>query len=754
MGWGTAGWIVTIVALLSMTAGPVTEAGSLAAASDPVERQAGPLAGPSAALVDTSGIEALATLARAPATGAPTARTQRTPENNTTVAHRNPDDFADESASGPLEAWFAREVSESGGIDLSEADRERARELVESDPELADLAARYATGDADQQADEADVLDAAQRQFFADVQRYRDALDEYERARTADRTDRERRLAHRLERRAAAVNRSARLLVESDAELGEGESRTDAGANLTRTVERVRANVTASQVAVREQTLVGTGLAVAANDSVGSFADPISLAGRLRTADGDPVANETVTLAVGRQTREVTTDAAGRFAFDYRPTFDAAGERDRTVWFLPANDSAYRRASDAATFGVESTTPTVTLANYTETVAYGESVAVAGSVAAGGEDVPNVPVAVSADGVRLATTSTGSNGAFYANASLPANVSAGDRRVRVRLALGDSNRTGADESGAGVGERVGASGASRIGETPWAGLLAAETEAADGPPALAPANATARLTVEATATDLSIARVDPLEASAFVTGRLVTSDGEPVANRTVALRANGTSAANATTNDTGEFAATVGLAGNATDDSPVRVTAAFAAPGNLDPARANATVSRSSSETALPVDPLELGAAGLLGMAAVGVAVWRFRSSGAESFEQDGGDRETGDDRDADGSRDSSDALLDAATGALDEGAHDAAVGAAYASVRRRLAAGELGVDPPAGARTHWEFYADCRAADLPDDRLDELESLTATYERAAFAPESVSADAAGEAVEVARSFA
>ena len=743
---GTTGWVVAVFAVLSATAGPVAGAGSLDAASDPAERAFDALRESPGALVETR-----VRSARAPAASAraATALAQQPPENNTTIAHRDPEDLGDEVAPSALESWLAREMSGSGGIDLSDEDRERARELVESDPELADLAARYATGDADPQADGSDVLGAAQRQFFADVQRYRDALDEYERAGAANRTDRERRLAHRLERRAAAVNRSARLLTGSDAELGATDR--DAGANLTRTVERVRANVTASQMAVRERTLVRTRLAVAASDSVGSFADPVALSGRLRTAGGDPVANETVTLAVGRQVRDVTTDAAGRFAFDYRPTFDAAGERDRTVWFLPANDSAYHRASAAATFAVEPTTPTVTLANHTESVAYGESVAVAGSVAAGGEDVPNVPVAVSAGGVRLATVATGSNGAFYASARLPANVSAGDRRVRVRLAVGDSNRaTGANGSGAGLG----APGASRLGETPWGGLLVAESDASDGPPALAPANASGRVTVESTATDLSIARVDPLEASAFVTGRLVTSDGAPVANQTVALRADGAPAASVTTNDTGGFAATVGLAANATDDSRVRVTAQFGAPGNLDPARANATVSRSGSEPDLPVDPLELGAAGVLGMAAVGVAVWRFRSGGAEPFEQDGSDGEAGDGRDSgESGRDSSATLLDAATSALDEGAYDAAVGAAYASARRRLA-GEAGVDRPAGARTHWEFYADCRAADLPDDRLDELESLTATYERAAFAPESVSAEEASEAVELARSLA
>ncbi len=732
---GTAGWIV--VAVLLATAWPVAGAvGTLDAGSDATDRPA------------DGGVRAPAALA-----GASTAPAQETPGNNSSVAHRDPDEVADESAPGAVEEWLAREVGGAGGVDLSDEDRRRARELVESDPELADLAAQYGEGAGDRQVEGSDALGAAQRQFFADVQRYRDAHGAYERAREGNRTDRERRLAHRLERHAAAVNRSARLLDGSDAELGSAERVEEA--NRSRTVARVRDNVTASQVSVRDRTLVRTRLNVIADDPSGSFADPVRLAGQLRTADGDPLANETVTVAVGGQVYDATTDATGGFAFDYRPTLDAAGERDRTVWFLPANDSAYRRASDAVTFAVERVSPTVAIATHTESVGYGDPFRVAGTVAAGGEGVPNVPVAVTVDGVALATVATDANGSFDARAPLPANVSAGERRVRVRLAVGDSNGTAsANDSRAASANRAGGpSGASGADGTPWSDLLAAESDALDGPAALAPANASASVSVESTPTELSISRVEPLEASAFVTGRLVAGDGAPVANETVALRVDGASAGNVSTDDAGRFAATVGLPSNETDGSALQVVAAFASPGNLDRARATARVPRSSADGGLPVDPLELGVAGLLGVAAVGVAVWRFRT-GTFSPETGAPDDGAGERESGGAGWGSPEVFLDAATAALDDGAYDAAAGAAYASVRRRLAAGEAGVDRPAGARTHWEFYADCRAADLSADRLERLERLTAIYERAAFAPESVSADEASEAVDVARSVA
>jgi len=64
----------------------------------------------------------------------------------------------------------------------------------------------------------------------------------------------------------------------------------------------------------------------------------------------------------------------------------------------------------------------------------------------------------------------------------------------------------------------------------------------------------------------------------------------------------------------------------------------------------------------------------------------------------------------------------------------DSAVELAYAAFKRRVAA-IYDLDP---TRTHWEFYAACVAA-TPDGRgTDTFEWLTATYERAAFAPDGL----------------
>lgn len=708
---GVNGRLVVVFALLLATAGP-TALGSIEVDSDSL---------------GATGL-GLATASSGDAGGSPGAEVaQREPpdENNTTVAHRNPAEVSDEESLDDVQIWLDREMTGrlAESVNMSQEDRERARELIGNNSEYAELAEQYQEV-RDQPGDvgpEDDPLRAGQlqRKFFAEVELYRQIHEEYRRARSNNETLRTRQLAHELERRAVDINRTAMRLNETYANISsvdEAQLR-----NATRTIGEIRSNVTRTQMTVRNQTLVRTQLSVRAEDPNGSFTDPVTLVGRLQTADGEPVADENVTLLVGNRTLNATTDERGRFETEYRPTLAGVGEWPRTVEFRPANESVYLRDNATAEFEVRQVEPDVTVSNRSATIRYNETLVVNGTVAADGVGVPDVPLAVTVDGVQIAQVRTDEDGSFGAAGRFPANVSTGDQKVNVSLALENA------------------------------------TSRADGPVAIVPSTESAQVRVEEMGTSLSIADVQTFNQTAFVAGRLTTEDGEPLANRTVELRVGGRTVGNATTNGTGDYATTVTIPQRLLGgDSTVEVVVAYSpSDGNLAPARANATAAVDSSGMAISDDQLRLGVAGLLGIAVFSAFVWRFRSDETEPSDRDvdGTDEHPTDFAEARGRL--AGLLLNSAQTALSDGESDAAVVAAYAAVRRRLEDDDdlwAEAVEPNTPRTHWEFYDACRDAGLSDERLRRLERLTGTYERAAFAPESASEADARDAVELAES--
>lgn len=734
--WGPNRWTTLVFVVLLVAAGPaVVGVGNASPGS-------GAAAGPAeSGVLDSGSVEsvdarpATADVAASPfaaqgdpdANGTAAGGNESDPDDGATVAHRNPDEVGDRDNVSDAQLWMSRELSQRlvESAEVAPEDSERARELIGNDSEYAELADRYAEmsgvtatesgASSDVPAGEAGRL---QREFFAQVELYRRTHETYLDAREGNETLRERRLAHELQRRADEVNRTAVRLNGSYTDLSsveEAERR-----NATRTIGEMRADVAGTQQSVRDRTLVRTELSVDPADSGGSFVDPVPLAGRLQTADGDPVADENVTFRVGNRTLDATTDGDGRFEVAYRPTLAPAGERPRTVEFLPANESVYVRDDATTRFEVRRIEPNVTIAEASSPVGYNDTLSVEGSVAGDGVGAPDVPLAVTVDGVPIAQVRTDEDGSFDSAGRFPANVSPGDRRVDVGLALDDA------------------------------------TSRADGPVALAGANGTAAVTVEETRTSLSTTEVRTFNETAYVAGRLATEDGDPLANRTVDLRVDGRTFGNATTNATGEYATTATVPkGSVSADSSVEVVAAYSpSDGNLGPARATATATFDANDAAFSAEQLGLGVVGVLGVTILGAFVWRFRADEAERS-----DRETDADAQAnaiaDTGRPSPESLFDSATTALGDDEFDAAVVAAYVAVRHRLSGGSGPVAGPLDfrGRTHWEFYDACRAAGLPDERLRTLKQLTETYERAAFAPGEVPEAVATDAVASATAF-
>lgn len=82
----------------------------------------------------------------------------------------------------------------------------------------------------------------------------------------------------------------------------------------------------------------------------------------------------------------------------------------------------------------------------------------------------------------------------------------------------------------------------------------------------------------------------------------------------------------------------------------------------------------------------------------------------------------------------------------LDAGDTDAVVSLAY-SVTRDLLSNQVNRDAEG---THWEFLQTYRGAESNDERREAVELLSSMYERAAFAPASVSHEDARESLDVA----
>lgn len=686
---------------------------------------------------------------------------QREPRsNNTTVAHRNPSEVSANGSAADMQKWVSKEMIArlSESVNLSQSDRKRARKLIGNDSEYSDLVEQYAevtnrTNGSEGRTKAFAIAGQRQRQFFATVGEYWQLYRQYQAARENDSDDRVLRYAHRLERKLIAVNRSAARLNASYENISTAERASFRSA--VRSIGKIRRNVTQTQQSVRNQTLTRTELTVRATRSNGSFVDPVPLAGRLRTANGNPIANESVTLSIGNRTLNVTTDSDGRFVVEYRPTLAPVGERPRTISFRPANVSVYARDEVTARFGVEQVTPTVTVSNRTASVRYNETLVVNGSVAAGGVGVPNIPVVVRVGGVEIASGRTGPNGSFDVKGRLPANVPNGSQSVRVHAVPANATR---DASGVGP-----------LGSRAFSTDASGPANGSDVRPAVASAAASADVTVAAMPTRISITTARTIDGTAFIAGTLRTSGGAPLPSQTVALRIGGRTVGKAVTNATGGFATTISIPNSVEvgSDSSVPVAAVYSsADANLAPSSAERTLTVGSNGGHVSGRLLRFGALGLLAVAGLGAFGWWVRSSddAGEDHDTVAGD-DVGSTEAVDGSEAADDeavgefadvrdraatTLFDAANAALDAGDRDGAVVAAYGAARRELAGD--GTGGPERLRTHWEFYAACQEDGVGDETLRRLKRLTETYERAAFAPESAAEAEAREALELAES--
>jgi hypothetical protein len=378
---------------------------------------------------------------------------------------------------------------------------------------------------------------------------------------------------------------------------------------------------------------------------------------------------------------------------------------------------------------VSQVTPSVTVTSATNETRFADQITVNGSVTVEESGAQGVPVAVYAGGTRIGETNTDVIGAFALTTRVPAEVPDGTQDIRAEVALSDS--------------------------------------------ALASATATTSITVESTATSLSIDGQQRQGDQVQLSGTLTTVDGTPVEEQVVRVSVAGEFATTVRTAASGAFATTVEVPSNQvprTNTTTVELTAQFDGEGtSLESVRSQTEVELvpptgdgngdGQSTSGLPVPLPWLGVAGVVVLVGLGMAyrTWgREGESGAEATAEEAADKSEEEDADQpaveesdqDVSDRSAEVTLDTAREQLDAGRFDRAVQTAYGLARTAIAEGTDVSDEG----THWEFYTACEAANLDADVLETLEQLTEAYERATFAPSVTPREMAEQAISFADS--
>lgn len=466
----------------------------------------------------------------------------------------------------------------------------------------------------------------------------------------------------------------------------------------SRAIRTSLANISETTREVREATFRETALRIESNAGRISAADPLTVTGRLRTANGTALEGRRIAIGTN-ETTSTTTDDDGAFSLTYWPVFHPSNTSTVRVQYVPNATAPYAAAETSINVTVERSKPTVAIEPLEGTVHYGDPVPVTGQVRGGEEGIPAVPVVATIDGRLLNRTETDGSGRFLINASLSGDVPAGEHTVRVRVRA--ENTT------------------------------------------LRAANATTPLQVGESDTELSVSAPATADQTARVAGTLRLPDGTPVVAERVALLADGEPVSTVRTTANGTFETTISLPDDAASagvlggETQVSLEAVFEpGGGNLRPSRATATVTVARG-------PALLGLAGV-GLALVAVAgvavVWVRRedttpsTGGSEQNDRSSETVATGRDPEW---------LLEHARTELEDGQPDSAVMASYAAVRQYF---DQDLDTSISG-THWEFYRDCASADLDEETVDRLGELTALYERATFSEETVPSQDAESAI-------
>lgn len=504
--------------------------------------------------------------------------------------------------------------------------------------------------------------------------------------------------ARDLESHFRALNESAAVAIENYRELteiGDGEYGPHADA-----IANVRDDIAATQQTVREEQFVPTNLTLSRDSADISPERPLETQGRL-TADETPVANETITLAVGTQRVAVTTNETGWFDLAYWPTRISPETETLSVRYRPAVTSAHQDDTYILNVTIEQSEPVVSVDVDPETVGFGENVSVTGALASPGGNLTGLPYTALVGGVVLGQDNTTAGGEFDGEFPLPADVSQGQQELTVRFALGEmALASTTDETTLDVVER----------ET----TLAFDAEPGG-------------------------------DGTILVQGEFALVDGTPIPGQPLRIAVDGTPVDTIPTDEEGTFVRQVVVPESVDHNASASVTATFDGTGtNLESADATAeTDVRFDQSTLISLQQARLVVGVVAGFGLVGLVVWTWSRRRGRPVPAR---REEPTPPSVSSDGDEASIPLEHATELLEAGDHDAAIRVGYGALRHKLA------DDSTRRQTHWEFYRTCRRR-LDDEREATLRHVTECYERVAFAAESADPDLAREVLDAIQEF-
>ena len=629
-------------------------------------------------------------------------------DDNETAPHRHPDEYDGDGGADALADWFENQLGEQlgeGAIRLSQGEYDRASQLLGE--EYQDRFESYVevAGDTDRESRTETYENAREEQdeLTEKAKTYEETKAEYERARQEGDDERARELARELDELAAAINASSTSLRDHYAAI-EADTGVDLGGAIA-AIETIDREIRVTQADIRDAEFVETELTIDAASEQISFLDPLIAAGRLATAEGDPVADEVVRIDVGNQSLSAETDASGGFDLEYRPISVPLSAESVSIAYVPDDGSAYLGSTTNASVSIEQEAPSVAEPVVEpDAVALGDELRVGTAVTVDGEPVDGLPLVVTAGGQELGVLET-RDGTLNGTASVPPTVPDGERELRVELPFEDR--------------------------------------------ALAGAAASTTVTIEETEPTLSVSATRTGDREVTVNGTL-TAAGDGIGDQSVELQVAGSSVGTATTEADGTFGETVPIPESAAAGEVEVVASYDEAETNLAATTATASVTFPAADaggSSVPAWAL----LGLGGLAALGLGAWtwryrRDRRSGTDpaAAEVVYRDDTTSRTRSVDPSP-TVRALLSLAGEERSAGEHDASVQTAYAAARRELES----ADGDRRALTHWEFYR--RRRDRESAVAEPLRALTEAFERAAFGPESVTDTESARAVRWAR---
>lgn len=628
---------------------------------------------------------------------------QQTTPSNETAQHEDPDEVSQQGDADQVSTWLERRLAsqvEGSAVQISQGEYDRARAILGDDynsrlEQYVDVAGETAGGEDDQVAETLRETREKQQEYANATQSYRETYEEYQEARARGNTSGAREHARELEslsERITTLNESLRRDYTTITNRT-GVSTQEAEGAISNTTQ----NITAEQATVRTETFVETQVEVETNGSAVAFDNPIAITGRLTLQNRSAVENQSIAVVVYDRTYETATDSNGRFAVTYRPVSLPVNATSVAVQVVPRSTSPYLGNSENVSVAVSQVTPSFELSTTQSRVGYNETVQTTVIATVGGRVVPSLPVEASLGG-SSASGRTNTGGRASLEPRVTAAVSEGSQEIRVAH--------------------------SRAGR------------------AIGQGSATAPITIASTETNLTVSATRRGEALS-IRGRLTTTEGTAIEERTVTVAIGGTVRSIETTDD-GRYQLTVQnfSAADVENASSIPVTARFDGSGT--------NLADSSAETSIRIPVTDtssgfstgtiLAGAGLGSLALLFAWLWTRRDASSEESTPSAASSQRSPTARAEA--DQSEQWLTHARSALSANDAEAATIAAYAAIRRQLEQRANLSD----SLTHHEFLAACKA-NLEQFDDSALTAVATAYERATFAAQ-VDSEAASAAVE------